>query len=194
MNKSSTLDPDTLTPGARRILDTAAELFYENGITAVGVDLIASRSGVTKRTLYNRFGSKDTLVATYLLERDRRWRALVTRCVHARAAAAERLVAPFDALREWSSENPRGCAFVNALAELPDPGHPAHRIALEEKRWLRELFARSAEQAGAQHPADLAARLFCLHEGALAMQATAPDLDGVHIATGLAHDVVRAAV
>lgn len=194
MNKSSTLDPDTLTPGARRILDTAAELFYENGITAVGVDLIASRSGVTKRTLYNRFGSKDTLVATYLLERDRRWRALVMRYVDTRKTPVERLTAPFDALREWSSENPRGCAFANALAELPDPGHPAHRIALDEKRWLRDLFARSAERAGAENPDELAARLFCLHEGALAMQATAPDLDGTHTAAGLAREVARAAV
>ncbi|WP_017609304.1 TetR/AcrR family transcriptional regulator [Nocardiopsis xinjiangensis] len=194
MNESSTFDPGTLTPGARRILDTAAELFYENGITAVGVDLIAARSGVTKRTLYNRFGSKDTLVASYLSERDRRWRALVMRYVDARTAAAERLLAPFEALREWSSQNPRGCAFINALAELPEPGHPAHRIALEEKRWLRDLFARSAGRAGAEHPGELAARLFCLHEGALAMQATAPGLDGAHIATGLAHDVVRAAV
>lgn len=187
-------DPDTLTPGARRILDTAAELFYENGITAVGVDLVAARSGVTKRTLYNRFGSKDTLVATYLLERDRRWRALVMRCVDARTAAVERIVAPFEALREWSADNPRGCAFINALAELPDPGHPAHRIALDEKRWLRDLFERSAEQAGAEHPADLSERLFCLHEGALAMQATAPDVDGAHIAAGLAHEVARAAL
>lgn len=190
----STLDPDTLTPGARRILDTAAELFYENGITAVGVDLIAARSGVTKRTLYNRFGSKDTLVSTYLLERDRRWRALVTRCVDARSTDAERLVAPFDALREWASEHPRGCAFINALAELPDPGHPAHRIAVDEKRWLRDLLERSTERMGAEQPGDLAARLFCLHEGALAMQATAPDLDGVRIATELARDLVRAAV
>ncbi|GAA3366506.1 hypothetical protein GCM10017744_073820 [Streptomyces antimycoticus] len=67
-----------LTPAARRILDTAAELFYGQGINAVGVDLIAKRSGVTKKTLYDRFGSKEALVAAYLRERDERWRAWLT--------------------------------------------------------------------------------------------------------------------
>ncbi|MDQ4084268.1 MAG: TetR/AcrR family transcriptional regulator, partial [Actinomycetota bacterium] len=54
-----------LTPGAQRILDVASELFYWRGIHAVGVDTIAAESGVTKRTLYDRFGSKDGLVVAY---------------------------------------------------------------------------------------------------------------------------------
>jgi AcrR family transcriptional regulator len=73
----------TLTPGARRILDVASELFYAHGIHAVGVDTIAAESGVTKRTLYDRFGSKDELVAAYLRARDERWRARVTAAVEA---------------------------------------------------------------------------------------------------------------
>ncbi|MBR8742688.1 TetR/AcrR family transcriptional regulator [Nocardiopsis sp. MG754419] len=194
MNHRTALDPETLTPSARRILITAAALFYDNGIAAVGVDRIAADSGVTKRTLYNRFGSKETLVATYLLERDRRWRALVERRVHRSARATERLLAPFEALGEWTVQHPRGCAFVNALAELPDPAHPAHRVIIEEKQWLRALFEQAAEEAGAERPDLLAARLYFVHEGALTAQATAPDLDAVEIATDLAHLLVRTAV
>jgi len=72
-----------LTPGARRILEVASALFYRHGIHAIGVDTIAAESGVTKRTLYDRFGSKDELVAAYLRARDERWRARVVAAVEA---------------------------------------------------------------------------------------------------------------
>ncbi|WP_120004990.1 TetR/AcrR family transcriptional regulator [Nesterenkonia muleiensis] len=187
-------DPTTLTPSARRILETASTLFYEGGITAVGVDVIAERSGVTKRTLYNRFGSKDTLVATYLLEREMRWRHLVETAVAApELTAIQRVTAPFDALGEWVQQSPRGCAFINALAELPDPEHPAHQVAAEEKRWLCNLFERLATDAHIADPADLAKRLVCLHEGALAMRAALPEIDSVTIANQTACDLVDAA-
>lgn len=187
-------DPDTLTPGARRILDAASVLFYERGITAVGVDLIAERSGVTKRTLYDRFGSKDALVATYLVDRDRRWRLVVEEALTVPGLSAlERVTAPFDALREWVRQSRRGCAFINALAELPDPGHPAHQVAADEKRWLVALFGRLAAEAGIADSAELAGRLLCLHEGALAVAMALPEVDSVSIAGRAARDLVRAA-
>ncbi|MFR9732031.1 TetR/AcrR family transcriptional regulator [Saccharopolyspora sp. MS10] len=189
---TTALDPDDLTPGARRVLDAAAVLFYERGITAVGVDLIAERSGVTKRTLYDRFGSKDVLVATYLAERDRRWRRAVREVLAAPGlTAVEKVTAPFDALAGWLRQSPRGCAFLNALAELPDPEHPAHRIATDEKRWLLGLFERLAGEAELADPATSARALLCLHEGALAMHAVAPELDCVGTATRTARALVR---
>lgn len=66
-----------MTPGARRALDAASRLFYEHGIHAVGVDRIAAEAGVTKKTLYDRFGSKEQIVVEYLAGRDERWRALL---------------------------------------------------------------------------------------------------------------------
>ncbi|UXI81004.1 TetR/AcrR family transcriptional regulator, partial [Streptomyces vinaceusdrappus] len=66
-----------MTPGARRVLEAAERLFYEHGIHAVGVDLIAAEAGVTKKTLYDRFGSKEQIVVEYLAGRDERWRALL---------------------------------------------------------------------------------------------------------------------
>ncbi len=156
-----------LTAAGRRVLAAAADLFYTRGITAVGVDLVAERSGVTKRTLYNQFGSKDHLVAAYLEERERRWRSLVLTTIEACDSPVGAVTAPFDALRTWNLTNPRGCAFINALAELPDPAHPAHLIAANQKLWLLDLFGALATRASCRSPDALAIQLLVLHEGAL---------------------------
>ncbi|MFD6276493.1 TetR/AcrR family transcriptional regulator [Streptomyces sp. NPDC060209] len=179
-----------MTPAGRRIVAAAEELFYNRGITAVGVDLIAERSGVTKRTLYNRFGSKDHLVAAYLTQRDQRWRSLVRAAADACDDPVEAVTAPFDALRTWSGTNTRGCAFINALAELPDPSHPAHLIAANQKLWLLNLFEELATAAGCSGPATLATQLLVLHEGALAMQPL--PIDTLSESSDLARAVVRA--
>ena len=101
----------------QRVLDTAAKLFYRDGVRAVGVDRIASESGVAKMTLYYHFGSKDDLVAAWLRQRDEEWMSWLRDAVGRRRG--HRLLAVFDALREWF-EMPtfRGCAFVNGHAEL----------------------------------------------------------------------------
>lgn len=164
------MSPSALTPAGLKIAEAAEELFYAHGIAAVGVELIAERAGTTKRTLYNQFGSKDTLVTTYLARRDERWRALVEEAVAASTDPRDALTAPFRALVVWSATNRRGCALVNALAELPDSGHPARQIALDEKAWLLDLLERLATAAGCAEPRSLATRLLVLHEGALATQ------------------------
>ncbi len=183
-----------LSPAGRRIVAAAEELFYAQGITAVGVDLIAERSGVTKRTLYNQFGSKDRLVTAYLSARDARWRTLVRAEVEAVRGTdpVAAVTAPFTALRVWSrADAERGCAFINALAELPDPAHPAHRVAAGQKLWLRTLFAELATEAGCRAPAALATRLLVLHEGALATQPL--PLATLTETTELARELVSAA-
>jgi AcrR family transcriptional regulator len=164
---TGTVGREELTPSARRILDTAGELFYSRGVHAVGVDTIAAESGVTKRTLYDRFGSKDGLLVTYLADRDRRWRARIDTHLAAEADPIRRLLAPFDVLPEWLPTNSRGCGFINAFAELPDPDHPGRQLIVEEKTWLRDLFRELAAAAGAADPDLLAVQLFSLHEGAI---------------------------
>ncbi len=156
------------TPAAERILRTASEMFYRKGIRAVGVDSIAAEAGVTKKTLYEKYGSKDELVAAYLRARDERWRGWVVEFVERRGGSAtERLLSTFDALEEWMErENYRGCGFVNAAAEFPDADHPARAVVLEQKRWMRDYLAELAAEAGAEDPEDLAERLLILHEGA----------------------------
>ncbi len=183
-----------LTPGARRILDVASRLFYERGIHAVGVDLIAAESGVTKRTLYDRFGSKDALVTAYLVARGRRWRSAVQDRSADLDDPAARVLAPFDVLPTWVAENRRGCAFVNASAELPDPSHSARHVIRQEKRWLREFFGTQLAAAGAAAADDLALVLVVLHDGALAVSSTAEMPDAVAAARRSARALCDAAV
>lgn len=170
----------SLTPGAQRILDVASELFYWRGIHAVGVDTVAAESGVTKRTLYDRFGSKDNLVAAYLDARDRRWRDMVTTRLHegAFSDAVDRVLVPFDVLPDWLAPGTRGCGFINAFAELPDPDHPGRRIVDAEKAWLRSLFRDLLTEAGAADGdvvETLATQLLSLHEGAIVSHVIAND-------------------
>jgi AcrR family transcriptional regulator len=182
-----------LTPAARKILHAAARLFYGRGITAVGVDLIAREAGVTKKTLYDRFGSKEALVAAYLRERDERWRQWLTERVGASGTASpyERVLLTFDALDLWMRrENPRGCGFVNAAAELPDARHPGRKVISEQKRWLRAFLRKLAVEAGAGEPDRLADELVLLHEGATVLNGLHVVADPVAAARSMARDAL----
>ena len=154
-------------PAADRILRAASGMFYREGIRAVGVDAIAAEADVTKKTLYDNFGSKDQLIAAYLRARDERWRAWLKDFTEGRGgSAAERLLSTFDALGEWMArESTRGCPFVNAAAELPSEAHPARAVVAEQKRWLRDYLAELAAEGGSEDPEDLAEKLLILHEG-----------------------------
>lgn len=157
-----------LTPAARRVLDVATELFYTRGINTVGMELVAERAGVTKKTIYDRFGSKQQLVVHYLRARDARWRAYLDGYLERARTPRELVAATFDALDDWTGEeNPRGCAMVNAYAELSDPEHPGRAVAEEQKRWLRGLYADLAARSGARDPGALGDALAMLHEGAV---------------------------
>jgi AcrR family transcriptional regulator len=157
-----------LTPAARRVLDAATELFYARGINTVGMELVAERAGVTKKTIYDRFGSKQQLVVHYLRARDARWRAHLDGYLERAAAPRARVAATFDALDDWmGAHDPRGCAMVNAYAELSDPEHPGRAVAEEQKRWLRDLYTGLAERSGAEDPGALGDALAMLHEGAV---------------------------
>ncbi|MET9828324.1 helix-turn-helix domain-containing protein [Streptomyces sp. NPDC006385] len=164
-------DRIAMTRGARRVLEAAERLFYERGIHAVGVDLIAAEAGVTKKTLYDRFGSKERIVVEYLAGRDERWRAFLQRYLDAAPATPRaRVLAVFDASRAWSAEHgSRGCSMVNAHAEISDPSHPAFPVIVGQKEWMLALFTRlagdvAADGAGARR---LGRTLMLLHEGAL---------------------------
>lgn len=160
-----------LTPGGRRVLDAASRLFYERGIHAVGVDTIADEAGVTKKTLYDRFGSKEALVVAYLQHRDARWREHVA--AHLAAVPDEgtaRVLAVFDAAISWSDENsPKGCSAINARAEIGEGNddHPVFPEVSRQKTWLLDLFAELCAEAGVQDPARMAEAMMLLYEGAI---------------------------
>ncbi|WP_328562860.1 helix-turn-helix domain-containing protein [Streptomyces coelicoflavus] len=159
-----------MTPGARRVLEAAERLFYEHGIHAVGVDLVAAEAGVTKKTLYDRFGSKEQIVVEYLAGRDERWRELLAGRLGATAdqGPAARIIEVFEASRVWAGDNGRkGCSMINAHAEISDPAHPAYQVITGQKRWMLDLFTRLAGEARAADAERLGRTLMLLHEGAL---------------------------
>ncbi|MFC9947359.1 TetR/AcrR family transcriptional regulator [Streptomyces pratensis] len=159
----------SMTPAARRVLEAAAKLFYERGIHAVGVDLIAAEAGVTKKTLYDRFGSKEQIVVEYLADRDERWRAFLAQHLDAaHPAPPARVLAVFDASHAWAAENnSKGCGMVNAHAEISDPSHPAYPIITGQKKWMLDLFTHLAGDISPDRAGHLGRTLVLLHEGAL---------------------------
>lgn len=164
---SAVLDVSDLTPGAQRILEVASDLFYRHGIHAVGVDTIAAESGITKRTLYDRFGSKDNLVAVYLKARHAAWWGRLEQRLA--EAAAPRTLAVFDAYAQDPLPSDRGCAFLNAAGELP-PDHPAQPVIRAHKRAVRALLADLVreDRPGLVEPDGTADELFLLLEGSVA--------------------------
>jgi AcrR family transcriptional regulator len=165
---TETTDEPVLTPAARRILDAATELFYGRGINSVGVELVAERAGTTKKTIYDRFGSKEGLVIAYLEARARRWQAHVTEHVdRAGGNVADRAVAVIDALESWLEMADRGCGFVAAYAELSTSSERTTTVVRAEKQWMRELFGRLLDEGGVEDSRSLARQLALVQEGAV---------------------------
>lgn len=133
------------TEVGERILVAADSLFYEHGITAVGVELIADVAQTTKRTLYQRFGSKDGLVEAYLRRRGSVWQGYLVEHLDATSWTVPEF---FRRAEQWARTNQRGCAFVNAWAEVGGQGESrAAAVIRDEKRWMRDLVTELAGQA-----------------------------------------------
>jgi AcrR family transcriptional regulator len=149
-----------------RILRAADRLFYGQGIRAVGVDAVAEAAGVTKRTLYYHFASKDDLVAAYL---QKRADALPEITIAQPQDAVRAVLGRFDMLEAWFvTDRFRGCPFVNAVAELGAAEHPAGRLAAEFKAGRRAWFRELLTKAGMKSPDRLAGQLMVLVDGAIA--------------------------
>jgi len=165
---TTSTDEPTLTPAARRILDAATDLFYSRGINSVGVELVAEQAGTTKKTIYDRFGSKEGLVVAYLEARARRWQAHVTDHVAGvSGGTADRAVAVIDALESWLEMADRGCGFVAAYAELSTSSDRATAVVRAEKQWMRELFRHLLTEGGIGDAGPLARQLALVQEGAV---------------------------
>ena len=178
---------EPMTPVGERLVQTASRLFYDRGIRAVGVDLIAADAGTTKKTLYDRFGSKDALVVLYLRRRAERWQTLVLEHLAERPEpGAPRVLAVFDALEGWLAEQWRGCAFVNAYAEMGGTEHPGLPVVHAEKALMRRLFPALAEEAGYADAMRLGAQVHLLYEGAVVLLTAGDDGDALAAARNAA--------
>ncbi len=160
-------DP-TVRRAIDKIRDSARELFYAEGIRAVGVEEIVSRAGVTKPSLYRGFGSKDELAVAVLHDCETgfwgRWDEAMD--AHPDAPRAQ-VLGFFEGLgRRSSREDYRGCGLSNAVIEYPEADHPARRVAETHKRDLRARMRAKAVELGATDAEGLGDALVLLVEGA----------------------------
>lgn len=139
-----------------RLLDTATRLFYSEGIHSVGIDRIVGEAQVTRATLYRHFPGKEELVLAYL--------GGVDRAIRAPAEEAAAGLPPVEAILAISrsiaqgiqSQGFRGCAFLNAAAEYPDPESPVRKAVIAHRQWfldtvtglLAQIREDGAEPAG----------------------------------------------
>jgi len=152
-----------------RILATASELFYANGIRATGVDTIIAASGVAKASFYRHFPSKDDLVLAFLERRDALWRDWLRESVERLATdPADRPLAVFDALAErFARKDFRGCAFINSMIELADREHVGHIAAATHKSRVRDYLESLLARASRPDARPLADELLLLIDGAI---------------------------
>jgi AcrR family transcriptional regulator len=152
--------------GAREaLLDSAGRLFYDDGITATGIDSVVRTAGVTKPTLYAHFRSKSELVAAVLQRRHDGRRAELEALLDP-LPAAEHPLAVLDWLQDFYAERgERGCGFLNAAAELTDRDATARAVVQAEKAWLRDLLTAGCAAAGCRNPALVGSQLLLLIDG-----------------------------
>jgi AcrR family transcriptional regulator len=155
--------PRSALPVRARILIAAGNLFHTQGIRGVGVEAIAEAAGTNKMTLYRYFASKDELIAEWVkgivAHKEEEWLDL----------SAKHRGDPRGQLADWSQRvaaklaamEQRGSTLANALAELPDPDHPARRVIQAYKMREHKRVQRLSKDAGFEDP-ELAANLFYL--------------------------------
>ena len=162
------MSADTL-PARERILAAAAHRYYAEGIRAASADRLLAEARVSKVTLYRHFPTKDALVIAYL-ER--------TAAAERQALTSARAAHPGDpaAVLRWYAESVgqlacgpgfRGCPFINAAAELADPGHPGRRVVAEHRTWLAGQAAELLTEVGVDDAEAKAQQLLMLRDGAM---------------------------
>jgi AcrR family transcriptional regulator len=151
-----------------RVAGLAAHLFHEHGIGATGVDALSKAAGISKRTLYERFGSKDGLICAAFDALDQPvFERIIGDAEQLSSDPREQLRLLFVTL-EGETRQPdfRGCPFMNASTELADPNHPAHEVIRRHKHRLRRWIRDRAREAGAANPDLLSRQLMIIIDGA----------------------------
>lgn len=172
------------------LADTAARLFYAQGITASGVDTIVRESGISKPTLYKHYRSKAELVSAALARQHECRRQQIEAYLERRRhkPPEERLLSVFDWLARWSrTHGSRGCPFLNAAVELVGPDDESGReVVRAHKRWWQDLLTDLAGAAGIPDPGRLAYRFLLLLDGANARIVATDDARAVCEARSIA--------
>ena len=151
-----------------RLLDAADRLFYREGVRAVGIDRVLAEADAAKASLYQHFGCKDQLVASYLERRTMDARADIEAYL-ADTPPSQRALKFFDWVVEWAeSKDFRGCPLQHTVTELTDASHPARAVAHGQRDWFTERFLEWTIAAGVKDAKAMARALVVLFDGAVA--------------------------
>ena len=180
---------------AERILATADELFYREGVRAVGIQRVIDEAGIAKASLYAHYASKDDLVAACM---ERRGQATRTAVNAALAAAPDnpraKLLALFDFQREAVIDPGfHGCPVQKTHSELlAETDHPARKVTAAPRQWMHELYARLVKETGATSPDYVAGALVVLFDGAIATTMVDGDVNATRYARLAAEQIIDA--
>lgn len=170
------------------LVEKALEVFYQEGFHATGMDRLVKETRISKTSMYKHFRTKEDLILATLKLRDERFRENFVAQVEAVSDdPKEQLLATFDALGNWFAEPKfKSCMFIKASSEYQDKDHPIHIESKDHKKILQDYLCELAEKAGLANPAELAAQLQLLQEGAIVL---------AHLRTGqnVADDAKKAA-
>ncbi len=177
----------------QRIVDTAEQLFYAEGIRAVGIDRIIAEAGVAKMTLYNHFPSKDDLILAVVQFREAKFDAMFEKWMERHVKAGmNRLEAFFAALKDWfKSPGFRGCMFINTCAELADAEHPASKFSADHKERFHAMLKQIVQvENGDQIAKAVAPAIALLVEGAIVCAVMQQSVKAAEVAKNAAFGLI----
>jgi AcrR family transcriptional regulator len=187
-SRAGTLD-DMTTPATphERLLDAAGDLFYRDGMS-IGVDALCKAAGVSKKSMYQLFRSKDEVIAESLARRGPAYEAALLPGPDDERSPRERILTVFERQDRMAAEgNFLGCPFVSAAVELKDPQHPGSVVARHVKQHLTDFFRTELAAAEADDPETLAVQLTLVFDGASARAVVrAQALAGIGVVTAAA--------
>lgn len=145
----------------QRLLETASDLFYQQGYNNTGINQVIDEADVAKASLYQHFGSKEGLCIAYLEAKNKNWFEEVNRFISTEDDAKEKILACFDFLEITSKrDNFRGCSFLNILSEVPVSSEGIVNKAVEHKSKLRSFFKELLRTTDQENNSDAIYLLF----------------------------------
>ncbi|MGG1659334.1 TetR/AcrR family transcriptional regulator [Brevibacillus sp. NRS-1366] len=152
------------------ILNAAEELFYQEGIHAVSVDAVVERAGINKMSVYRQFSSKTDLILAYMSRKQQAfWQEWEEGLSWHPEKPREQLIQFFsDLAARASSDQFRGCCFINVAVEFPDTTHPVREMVCAHQKRIQDAFLEKTTLLGAANPTELAYTLILLMEGTYA--------------------------
>lgn len=188
--------PPNAPPTRERIVAAATRLFYSEGIRATSVDAVAEKAGITKKTLYYHFRTKDELIAAYLASRDQPTLAWYERWfAETRGSAADKVRGLFRSFaKSADTPNWRGCGFLRTIAELAStPGHPAIKAGAAHKKKFEAWMADTLARDGLRDAEKIARQIVILLDGAATVMLIHRDAAYVETAGDVAAGLIEQA-